>query len=65
MMQISPEQFEIILPLVVEMGKDHGKRESYGIDSNFKASAPNPPRNYSCALGSGADVNEHFRMETS
>jgi hypothetical protein len=30
-----------------------------GIDSNFKASAPNPPRNYSYAWGSGADVNEH------
>jgi hypothetical protein len=30
-----------------------------GIDSNFKASAPNPPRNYSYAWGSGSDVNEH------
>ncbi|MCP4590055.1 MAG: hypothetical protein GY842_04875, partial [bacterium] len=30
-----------------------------GIDSNFKASLPNPPRNYSYAWGSGADVNEH------
>ncbi|MCP4590388.1 MAG: hypothetical protein GY842_06575, partial [bacterium] len=31
-----------------------------GIDSNFKASLPNPPRNYSYAWGSGADINEHF-----
>jgi hypothetical protein len=30
-----------------------------GIDSNFKASLPNPPRNYSYAWGSGADTNEH------
>ena len=30
-----------------------------GIDSNFKASRPNPPRNYSYAWGSGADTNEH------
>jgi hypothetical protein len=30
-----------------------------GISSNFKASLPNPPRNYSYAWGSGADVNEH------
>ncbi|MFC1716912.1 cytochrome c3 family protein [Candidatus Poribacteria bacterium] len=30
-----------------------------GIDSSFKASLPNPPRNYSYAWGSGADVNEH------
>jgi hypothetical protein len=30
-----------------------------GIGSNFKASLPNPPRNYSYAWGSGADVNEH------
>lgn len=30
-----------------------------GIDSNFKASLPNPPRNYSYAWGSGADINEH------
>jgi predicted CXXCH cytochrome family protein len=30
-----------------------------GITSNFKASAPNPPRNYSYAWGSGADTNEH------
>ena len=30
-----------------------------GIQSNFKASSPNPPRNYSYAWGSGADVNEH------
>jgi len=30
-----------------------------GIDSNFKASLPNPPRNYSYAWGSGADLNEH------
>jgi hypothetical protein len=30
-----------------------------GLDTNFKASAPNPPRNYSYAWGSGADVNEH------
>ena len=30
-----------------------------GTDSNFKASLPNPPRNYSYAWGSGADVNEH------
>ena len=30
-----------------------------GIDSNFKASLPNPPRDYSYAWGSGADVNEH------
>ncbi|MCP4540737.1 MAG: hypothetical protein GY832_26665, partial [Chloroflexi bacterium] len=30
-----------------------------GIDSNFKASLPNPPRNFSYAWGSGADVNEH------
>jgi len=30
-----------------------------GITSNFKASLPNPPRNYSYAWGSGADVNEH------
>ncbi len=30
-----------------------------GINSNFKASLPNPPRNYSYAWGSGADVNEH------
>ena len=29
------------------------------INSNFKASLPNPPRNYSYAWGSGADVNEH------
>ena len=30
-----------------------------GIDSNFKASLPNPPRDHSYAWGSGADVNEH------
>ncbi|MDY6988115.1 MAG: hypothetical protein SWQ30_08650 [Thermodesulfobacteriota bacterium] len=30
-----------------------------GIDSNFKASSPNPPRNHSYEWGSGADVNEH------
>jgi len=30
-----------------------------GISSNFKASLPNPPRNYSYAWGAGADVNEH------
>ncbi|MBN2563579.1 MAG: hypothetical protein JXQ75_21885 [Phycisphaerae bacterium] len=30
-----------------------------GIDSGFKASLPNPPRDYSYAWGSGADVNEH------
>jgi len=30
-----------------------------GIDNNFKASLPNPPRNYSYAWGSGADINEH------
>ena len=30
-----------------------------GIASNFKASLPRPPRNYSYAWGSGADVNEH------
>ncbi len=30
-----------------------------GISSNFKASLPNPPRNYSYSWGSGADVNEH------
>jgi len=30
-----------------------------GIDSYFKASLPNPPRNYSYAWGSGADINEH------
>jgi hypothetical protein len=30
-----------------------------GIWSNFKASGPNPPRNYSYAWGSGADINEH------
>jgi hypothetical protein len=30
-----------------------------GIDSSFKASSPNPPRSYSYAWGSGADVNEH------
>jgi hypothetical protein len=30
-----------------------------GIESNFKASLPIPPRNYSYAWGSGADVNEH------
>ncbi len=30
-----------------------------GIDSNFKASLPNPPRNYSYAWGSGANINEH------
>lgn len=30
-----------------------------GIRSNFKASLPNPPRNYSYAWGSGADINEH------
>ena len=30
-----------------------------GIDSSFKASLPNPPRDYSYAWGSGADVNEH------
>ena len=30
-----------------------------GLDTNFKASAPNPPRNYSYAWGSGADTNEH------
>jgi hypothetical protein len=30
-----------------------------GIASNFKASLPDPPRNYSYAWGSGADINEH------
>jgi uncharacterized delta-60 repeat protein len=30
-----------------------------GIDSNFKARLPNPPRDYSYAWGSGADTNEH------
>jgi hypothetical protein len=30
-----------------------------GLYTNFKASLPNPPRNYSYAWGSGADVNEH------
>jgi len=30
-----------------------------GLDTNFKASQPNPPRNYSYAWGSGADTNEH------
>jgi len=30
-----------------------------GTDSNFKASLPNPPRNYSYAWGSGGDINEH------
>jgi len=30
-----------------------------GINSNFKASQPDPPRNYSYAWGSGADTNEH------
>ncbi len=30
-----------------------------GIDSNYRASLPNPPRNYSYAWGSGADINEH------
>jgi hypothetical protein len=30
-----------------------------GLDTNFKASPPNPPRNYSYAWGSGADTNEH------
>ncbi len=29
------------------------------LDTNFKATAPNPPRNYSYAWGSGADINEH------
>lgn len=30
-----------------------------GIDSDYKASLPNPPRNYSYAWGSGVDINEH------
>jgi hypothetical protein len=30
-----------------------------GLDTNFKASLPNPPRRYSYAWGSGADINEH------
>jgi hypothetical protein len=30
-----------------------------GIDTNFKASLPNPPRDYSYAHGYGADTNEH------
>jgi hypothetical protein len=30
-----------------------------GLDTNFNATLPNPPRNYSYAWGSGADVNEH------
>jgi hypothetical protein len=30
-----------------------------GLDSYFKASLPNPPRNYSYAWGSGADSPEH------
>ena len=30
-----------------------------GVYSNFKASLPNPPRNYSYGWGSGADINEH------
>jgi hypothetical protein len=30
-----------------------------GLDTNFKASSPDPPRNYSYAWGSGADTNEH------
>lgn len=30
-----------------------------GISSNFKASSPDPPRGYSYAWGSGADINEH------
>ncbi|MEW5804115.1 MAG: hypothetical protein AB1847_18625 [bacterium] len=30
-----------------------------GLDTNFKASLPSPPRNYSYAWGSGADTNEH------
>jgi hypothetical protein len=30
-----------------------------GLDSNFKAWLPNPPRNYSYAWGSGAATNEH------
>jgi hypothetical protein len=30
-----------------------------GLDTNFKAALPNPPRNYSYAWGSGAEVNEH------
>ncbi len=29
------------------------------IDSNFKCSLPNPPRNYSYACASGGDSNEH------
>ena len=30
-----------------------------GLDTNFKATQPNPPRNYSYSWGNGADVNEH------
>ncbi|MDY6990784.1 MAG: hypothetical protein SWQ30_22305 [Thermodesulfobacteriota bacterium] len=30
-----------------------------GLNSNFKATLPNPPRDYSYAWGSGADINEH------
>jgi len=30
-----------------------------GIDSNFRASFPNPPRGYSYGVGSGGDTNEH------
>ena len=30
-----------------------------GLDTNFKATLPNPPRNYSYAWGSGAAINEH------
>jgi len=32
-----------------------------GIESNFKASLPDPPRDYSYAWGSGADTNEQLR----
>jgi hypothetical protein len=31
-----------------------------GLQTNFKASLPNPPRNYSYEWGSDIDVNEHF-----
>ena len=42
-----------------DMNKIFDDTPGNGIDSNFKASQPNPPRNYSYAWGSGADVNEH------
>ena len=42
-----------------EMSKVFDDIAGDGLSTRFKATLPNPPRNYSYAWGSGVDVNEH------